>query len=335
MTTKKLQVYDPPMCCASGVCGTTVNPELARFAVDLEWLKKQGVEVERFNLSSHPAIFAGNETVKKALAEKGNKCLPLTLVDGAIAKEGIYPTRAELSKFTGLEGCCCEADAPAKPASEESSSCGCGPSCGCGSSTSNGKTKFVAGGLILLLACGIVAYKVMASKPAPKAAETTGFAVSASSKANELDLPNTQAKVSAAKVEKTAAEEKACLGVQLGSLGALNNVAMSQDAVFILIPAEKDKAVNPEIAKAVSAAQATLKSKSVNVGIYTLATSAPDYSAITEQVSTPAILVASKGRGMGTVSGEVTEAKLLQAYVASSRASGCCGSSGGSSSGCK
>jgi len=349
MTTKKLQVYDPPMCCSSGVCGTTVNPELARFAVDLEWLKKQGVEVERFNLSSHPAAFASSDTVKKALTERGNGCLPLTLVDGVIVKEGSYPTRAELSKSTGIEGCCCESDAPVKSADEESSSCGCGPSCDCGGTPCNGKTRFIVGGLILLLACGVIAYKVTAPKPAPKAAETTGFAVNASSKSNALNMPKTQTDVSTMKIEKPttqtasaetaiapkAVEEKAYLGFQLDSLSALNKIAISQDAAFILIPAEKDKTVNPEIAKAVSAAQETLKSKSVNVGIYTLATNAPDYSSIASQVSAPAILVACKGKGIGTVSGEVTETKLLQAYVASSQAGGCCGSSGGGSSGCK
>ena len=46
----RLQVFDGPMCCSTGVCGPTVDPRLAQVAADLEWLKTQGVQVERFNL---------------------------------------------------------------------------------------------------------------------------------------------------------------------------------------------------------------------------------------------------------------------------------------------
>lgn len=31
------QVYDKPMCCATGVCGPQVDPVLPRFAADLDW----------------------------------------------------------------------------------------------------------------------------------------------------------------------------------------------------------------------------------------------------------------------------------------------------------
>ena len=39
----KLAVYDPPMCCSTGVCGPAVDPVLPRVAADLDWLKRQGV----------------------------------------------------------------------------------------------------------------------------------------------------------------------------------------------------------------------------------------------------------------------------------------------------
>ena len=48
----KLQVFDPAMCCSTGVCGPSVDPALAHFASDLEALKSAGVVVERFNLAS-------------------------------------------------------------------------------------------------------------------------------------------------------------------------------------------------------------------------------------------------------------------------------------------
>ncbi|XXU25156.1 arsenic metallochaperone ArsD family protein [Sorangium sp. So ce887] len=63
-----LRVFDPAMCCSTGVCGPSVDPELARFAADVDWLQKQGVTVERYNLSQQPSAFAGTPAVKEALA---------------------------------------------------------------------------------------------------------------------------------------------------------------------------------------------------------------------------------------------------------------------------
>lgn len=100
MTT--LAVYDPPMCCLTGVCGPAVDPVLPRIAGDLDWLKRQGVEVERYNLAHQPQAFASNPTVTAALREHGNACLPLVLVNGEVASRGTYPDRAELARLSGL-----------------------------------------------------------------------------------------------------------------------------------------------------------------------------------------------------------------------------------------
>ena len=117
----KLQVFDPAMCCSTGVCGPQVDPVLPRFSEDFHWLANQGIAVERFNLAQQPSDFVGNPIVKAALAAEGTACLPLILVNGAIASKGRYPERAELSQLVGLEpkpaakglpvlasGTCCE-----------------------------------------------------------------------------------------------------------------------------------------------------------------------------------------------------------------------------------
>jgi hypothetical protein len=98
----KVQVFDPAMCCSTGVCGPSVDPVLPRFAADVEWLKSNGVEVERFNLAQQLAAFTGNPTVKTTLNAKGTKCLPLILVNGVVVAEGTYPTRKDLAQFTGV-----------------------------------------------------------------------------------------------------------------------------------------------------------------------------------------------------------------------------------------
>ena len=100
---KKLEVFDPPMCCSSGVCGPSVDPALVQFASDFLWVAGQGVHVERYNLAQQPQAYAASEIVRTALKEHGNACLPLILVNGAIVSQGRYPTREELAKLAGLE----------------------------------------------------------------------------------------------------------------------------------------------------------------------------------------------------------------------------------------
>ncbi len=99
----KLQVFDPAMCCSSGVCGPSVDPVLPRFAADLEWLKGKGVQVERYNLSQQTGAFISNSLVKGVVNTRGTKVLPLLLVDGKIVSSGAYPTREDLARFLGLQ----------------------------------------------------------------------------------------------------------------------------------------------------------------------------------------------------------------------------------------
>ena len=109
---KKLEIYDPAMCCSTGVCGTDVEPKLVQFASDLAWLKEQSVAVERFNLGQQPAAFAENVVVRALLSSDGNRCLPVVLVDGSVVTKGIYPTRDQLAHLVGLEeeSSCCGGD---------------------------------------------------------------------------------------------------------------------------------------------------------------------------------------------------------------------------------
>jgi hypothetical protein len=116
-----IRVFDPAMCCSTGVCGPTSDPELARFAADVDWLQKQGVAVERFNLSSQPAAFAENALVQEALL-RGIEVLPLVLVDDRVAVEGAYPSRETLAALAGV------VQRKASPAASPAASSCCGPS---------------------------------------------------------------------------------------------------------------------------------------------------------------------------------------------------------------
>ena len=101
---KRLDIYDPAMCCSTGVCGPQVDPVLVRFAADVKWLQDQGVEVRRFNLSQNPAAFVENQRVKQALTEKGEAALPLLLVDSHMIASWEYPERSQLADALGLNG---------------------------------------------------------------------------------------------------------------------------------------------------------------------------------------------------------------------------------------
>jgi hypothetical protein len=88
---KSIQVYDPAMCCSSGVCGPDIDPILPQVAAFLHQLKEHGVSVERFNLSQQPMAFVQNPEVKSLLQSEGTEVLPLFFIDGHIALKGAYP----------------------------------------------------------------------------------------------------------------------------------------------------------------------------------------------------------------------------------------------------
>lgn len=96
---KSLVVYDPPMCCSSGTCGPSPNKELVRVASDLRRVSSNGIEVSRYSLSQQPDAFMKNEGVWKALNEKGQKALPITVADGEVRITGRYPTSEELDAW--------------------------------------------------------------------------------------------------------------------------------------------------------------------------------------------------------------------------------------------
>ncbi|MDS0526735.1 arsenite efflux transporter metallochaperone ArsD [Clostridium sp. SHJSY1] len=92
---KKMTIFDPAMCCSTGVCGPSVNKELLRVATTINTLKNKGVEIERYNLSNNPQFFVDNKEINEILNTKGVDALPVIIVDGVIVKEGSYPTNEE------------------------------------------------------------------------------------------------------------------------------------------------------------------------------------------------------------------------------------------------
>lgn len=113
---RNIQVFDPVLCCGTGVCGVSVDQALVDFSADADWAMRHGARIERFNLGQEPLAFAGNPLVRTFLERSGQAALPLTLVDNEVALAGRYPSRAELARWAGIaeeatavqaqSGCC-------------------------------------------------------------------------------------------------------------------------------------------------------------------------------------------------------------------------------------
>jgi len=100
MTT--LTVYDPAMCCSTGICGADVDQRLVNFAADLDWLKSVGIEVTRINISNEPLEFVENPKVKAVLDSDGVGGLPVILVDGETRSTSRFPDRGELAGWVDV-----------------------------------------------------------------------------------------------------------------------------------------------------------------------------------------------------------------------------------------
>lgn len=115
---KTLKIYDPAMCCSTGVCGPDVDPVLVQLASFLKKLDASVVTVERYNLSQEPAAYTTG-AVADVLKEKGMAALPLVMVDDEVVSAGAYPelgqlacllgsgeVALEVSDCSGCSGCC-------------------------------------------------------------------------------------------------------------------------------------------------------------------------------------------------------------------------------------
>ena len=120
---KTLEIYDPAMCCSTGICGTDVDPALVAFAADLKWVAEQGIAVRRYNLGQEPQAFAANPAVVQEM-RAGMDRLPVIAIDGHIVSTGVYLSRVQLAGKLGL------GTAAPKITVKAGASC-CSPKSGC------------------------------------------------------------------------------------------------------------------------------------------------------------------------------------------------------------
>lgn len=95
-TQATVELFDPPMCCPTGLCGPTLDQTLLDVNETILALQAEGVHVERYQMTSHPNAFLGNAEVMRLVRDKQMAALPITVVIGQVVKVGAYPTRVEV-----------------------------------------------------------------------------------------------------------------------------------------------------------------------------------------------------------------------------------------------
>ena len=98
----RVEIFDPPMCCPTGICGPTIDPVLLDIQEALLKIHKQfdgAANVERYLLSQQAARFMQNPQVLALLKKEGTEILPITVVEGEVVKTKSYPSFQELDQW--------------------------------------------------------------------------------------------------------------------------------------------------------------------------------------------------------------------------------------------
>ena len=99
---KRIKIYDPALCCPTGLCGVNIDPELMRITVLVENVKRKGIVIERFNLRDHPQVYVETKKVNEFLMKEGAECLPIVTVDGKVVMTKGYPTNKQVAEWLDI-----------------------------------------------------------------------------------------------------------------------------------------------------------------------------------------------------------------------------------------
>jgi hypothetical protein len=194
---------------------------------------------------------------------------------------------------------------------QQGSAC-CGPGCGCDSAGKPSKSRWMVGVIVLAIAGVMVVRGMVRSDKGATQASPAGFA----------DPAATETTAGGSVTNSEAAVDETTVGTTIGAFAELNTVAIKTDAVFIYLPGKEVTAAKAP-SKPMKAAAKLIEGKGTKCGLFTLKPGSADYDKVGKQMSVPGVVALVKGRGMSAVSGEITEAKLVQGFVAAGSAGGC------------
>jgi hypothetical protein len=92
-----LEIYEPSLCCPTGVCGPAPDPALAALQENILRWKKAGIAVERIAINQAPQRFLANRTVVDLLTREGQEVLPIAILDGVVVCKGRYPSYEQIA----------------------------------------------------------------------------------------------------------------------------------------------------------------------------------------------------------------------------------------------
>jgi Arsenical resistance operon protein ArsD len=95
-TAIDVEVFDPPLCCPTGLCGPVLDTTLLDLGETIVALQAEGHAVTRHMMTTDPQAFMRNREVYEAIKARQLEVLPITVVRGRIVKTGAYPTLDEL-----------------------------------------------------------------------------------------------------------------------------------------------------------------------------------------------------------------------------------------------
>jgi hypothetical protein len=190
----------------------------------------------------------------------------------------------------------------------------CDSECGCHKAAPTSRIRWILGAIILVVVAGLVVRATMKNNGGAIDQSASGFG--------------------AVPIAEQTPGLITQVGNEISAFSDLNTVAADTNAVFVFLPGKNGTDTPPTTQ--MQGAEQTLKAKGIKVSSFTLKPGSRDYDAIVAQMPVPGIVVMVKGAGMNAVSGDITETKLIQAFVAASSAGGCGPASGGCGpSGCK
>jgi hypothetical protein len=315
-----------------------------------------GYEVEVLNVKDDVDI-KNHAQIVQLVQSLGVKALPILTVEDEVVSVGnptpekaVAAIRESMDKKEfGKENEMIEKDNSERSRTQESTSdmepCCCSGSdsdcCPSGADDGGGRNWKMVVFILIVVTAGVVLARSLLSKSSSSADETQPFVAIEPAVNSTAPSPPSSAAIarmpaeSEVKIEKLAVVDEtrkevpeeaapALWGAELDSFASLNQLAAGVDAVFVLVAAEGEQKMQP-ITGALEAAAGKIQSKGSRVSAFTLKRDSTNYAQLVKQFSAPCVVTMVKGRGMSVVSGEITEPKLMQAFVAASRArSACC-----------
>ena len=98
-STAVVELFDPPLCCPTGLCGPTLDQSLLDVSDMIVTLETEGLKVARYQMTGQPQAFLSNPDVMRLVREKQMAALPISVVRGQVVKVGAYPTLSEIKTY--------------------------------------------------------------------------------------------------------------------------------------------------------------------------------------------------------------------------------------------